>query len=101
MVGAVELWFPGLLEGVELWFPGVGTVLWFPGVGTVLWFPGVGLTVTVTEGTVEGGVGLMLLEVAGIVVGVLVPLGVDTFVVGEALVVVELDFCPCTAKLLD
>ena len=106
MVGAVELWFPGLLEGVELWFPGVGTVLWFPGVGTVLWFPGVGLTVTVTEGTVEGGVGLMLLEVAGIVVGVLVTLwpGVDTFVVAEALAVVgvsEVDCCPCTAKLLD
>ena len=106
MVGAVELWFPGVLEGVELWFPGVGTVLWFPGVGTVLWFPGVGLTVTVTEGTVEGGVGLMLLEVAVIVVGVLVPLwlGVGTLVVGEAVAVVvlsELDFCPCTAKLLD
>ena len=65
-----------------------------------------GLTVTVTEGTVEGGVGLMLLEVAGIVVGVIVTLwlGVDTFVVGEALPVVgvsEVDFCPCTAKLLD
>ena len=97
MVGAVELWFPGVLEGVELWFPGVGTVLWFPGVG---------LTVTVTEGTVEVGVGLMLLEVAGIVVGVLVTLwlGVDTFVVGEALAVVGvpvLDCPPCTAKLLD
>ena len=49
--------------------------------------------------------GSMLLEVAGIVVGVLVTLwlDVDTFVVGEALAAVgvtELD-CPCTAKLLD
>ena len=94
MVGGVELWFPGLL--VELWFPGVGTVLWFPGVGTVLWFPGVGVTVTVTEETVEVGVGLMLLEVAGIVVGFDVTLGL-----GVALVVLGITvlLSPCTAKL--
>ena len=114
MVGAVELWFPGLLVGVELWFPGVGTVLWFPGVGTVLWFPGVGTVLwfpgvgTVLwfpgVGTVlwfEGvDVGLMLLEVAGFLVGVDVTLSLALCVVDDSLAVVwpELD---CTAKLLD
>ena len=80
-------------------------MLWFPGVGTVLWFPGVGVTVTVTEETVEVGVGLMLLEVAGIVVGVdvLLRLGVDTCLVvfGDALAVVDVAKLDCTAKLLD
>ena len=113
MVGAVELWFPGLLVDVELWFPGVGTVLWFPGVGTVLWFPGVGTVLWFpgvgTElwfpgvGTVlwfEGvGVGLMLVEVAGIVVGVGVWLGL--FVVVDSFAVADLPELDCTAKLLD
>ena len=86
-----------------LWFPGVGAVLWFPGVGTVLWFPGVGVTVTVTEETVEVGVGLMLLEVGGIVVGVDVTLrlGLDTCLVGDALAMVDIAKPDCTAKLLD
>ena len=106
MVGAVELWFPGLLVGVELWFPGVGTVLWFPGVGNVLWFPGVGNELWFPGvGTVlwfEGvGVGLMLLEVAGIVEGVDVTLGPGLCVVGDSVVVAGLPELDCTAKLLD
>ena len=115
MVGAVELWFPGLLVGVELWFPGVGTVLWFPGVGTVLWFPGVGTVLWFPGvGTVlwfpgvgnvlwfEGvGVGLMLLEVAGTVVSVDVTLGPCPCMVGDSLAVVGPPGLDCTAKLLD
>ena len=115
MVGAVELWFPGLLVDVELWFPGVGTVLWFPGVGTVLWFPGVGTVLWFpgvgTElwfpgvGTVlwfEGvGVGLMLVEVADIVVGVDVTLELFLCMVGDLLAVVGPTELDCTAKLLD
>ena len=97
MVGAFELWFPGLLVGVELWFPVVGTMLWFPVVGTVLGFVGVGLSVTVTEETVVVGVGLMLLEEAvGIIVGFDVTSGL-----GVALVVLGVVgfFFPCTAKI--
>ena len=115
MVGAVELWFPGLLVGIELWFPGVGTVLWFPGVGTVLWFPGVGTvlwfpgvgtvlwfpgvgTVLWFEGMV---VGLMLLEVAGFLVGLVVTLWLGLSVFGDLLVAVDPPELDCTAKLLD
>ena len=113
MVGAVELWFPGvgtvlwfpgvgtvlwfLGVGTVLWFPGVGTVLWFPGVGTVLWFPGVG-TVLWFEGM---GVGLMLLEVAGIVVGFDVTLRLGLGVVSDPLPAFSPSERDCTAELLD